>query len=159
LVRSLIIFCSSSTAKNLRPCRGDLYGRPQDERIVFGVARLEPRSNSASAHVKPGGIEAPQTIPSFSGYTKYPRIRGIGRLRFLAKNSNARFTKFLRIGGRYPLLSSSPEYPHLYSSPLEGEDKRRGALEGEEKRWGVRKSRPYFLAKIPNALYKLSFNY
>jgi len=47
------------------------------------------------------GIEAPQTIPSSSGYTKYPRIRG-----------------------RYPLLYSSPEYPHLYSSPLEGEDKR-----------------------------------
>jgi len=70
------------------------------------------------------GIEALQTIPSFSGYIKYPHIRG-----------------------GYPLLSSSPEYPHLYSSPLEGEDKRRGALEGEEKRWGVRKGRLRFLAK------------
>ena len=89
LVCSLTIFCSLSTVKNLRPRRGDLYGRPQDERIVFGVARLEPRSNSASAHVKPGGIEAPQTIPSSSGYTKYPRIRGIGRPRFLAKIAEA----------------------------------------------------------------------
>jgi len=79
------------------------------------------------------------------------------KLRFLAKNSNARYTKSLRIRGGYPLLSSSPEYPHLYSSPLEGEDKRRGALEGEEKRWGVKKGRPRFLAKIPTAPLKLSF--
>jgi len=85
LVHWLRIFCSSSTAKNLRPRRGDLYGRPQDERIVFGVARLGPRSNSASAHVKPGGIEAPQTILSSLGYTQCPGIRGIGGLRFLAK--------------------------------------------------------------------------
>jgi hypothetical protein len=35
--------------------------------IVFGVARLEPRSNSASAGAKPGGIEAPETIPSSLG--------------------------------------------------------------------------------------------
>jgi len=39
----------------------------------------------------------------------------------------------LALGDRYPLLSSSP-------------------LEGEEKRWGVRKGRPCFLAKIPEAL-------
>jgi len=35
--------------------------------IVFGVARSEPRSNSASAGAKPGGIEAPEIIPSSSG--------------------------------------------------------------------------------------------
>jgi len=32
--------------------------------IVFGVARSEPRSKSASAGAKPGGFEAPETIPS-----------------------------------------------------------------------------------------------
>jgi len=42
----------------------------KDNGIVFGVARLEPCSNSASAGVRPGGIEALQTIPSFSGFTK-----------------------------------------------------------------------------------------
>jgi len=36
--------------------------------IVFGVARSEkPCSNSASAGAKPGGIEAPETIPSSLG--------------------------------------------------------------------------------------------
>ena len=30
-----------------------------------GTRSVKPRSNSASAHVKPGGIEAPVTIPSF----------------------------------------------------------------------------------------------
>jgi len=39
----------------------------RDEGIVFGVARLEPRSKSASAYVKPGGFEAPVTIPSSLG--------------------------------------------------------------------------------------------
>ena len=39
-----------------------------DEGIVFGVARLvKPRSKSASAPVKPGGFEAPETIPSSLG--------------------------------------------------------------------------------------------
>jgi len=56
-----------------------------------------------------------------------------------------------------PSSSSSPEYPHLYSSPLEGEDKRRGALEGEEKRWEVSMGHPRFSAKIRIALHKLSF--
>jgi len=37
----------------------------RDEGIVFGVARSEkPRSKSASAGAKPGGFEAPETIPS-----------------------------------------------------------------------------------------------
>jgi len=58
----------------------------------------------------------------------------------------------LALGTDTPSSPPPPEYPHLYSSPLEGEDKRRGALEGEEKRWGVRKGRPCFLAKIPEAL-------
>jgi len=41
----------------------------RDEGIVFGVARSEkPRSKSASAPVKPGGFEAPVTIPSSLGY-------------------------------------------------------------------------------------------
>ena len=57
-----------------------------------------------------------------------------------------------------PSSSSSPEYPHLYSSPLEGEDKRRGALEGEEIRWGVSVGRPRFLAKIPEVLRKTIFS-
>ena len=35
----------------------------EDEGIVIGVARLEPRSKSASAGAKPGGFEAPATIP------------------------------------------------------------------------------------------------
>jgi len=40
----------------------------RDEGIVFGVARLaKPRSKSASAQVKPGGFEAPETIPSSPG--------------------------------------------------------------------------------------------
>jgi hypothetical protein len=39
----------------------------------------------------------------------------------------------LALGAGYPLLSSSPEYPHLYSSPLEGEDKRRGHWRGRKK--------------------------
>ena len=35
-----------------------------DEGIVFGVARsVKPRSKSASAGAKPGGFEAPVTIP------------------------------------------------------------------------------------------------
>jgi len=41
--------------------------RKWDEGIVFGVARLEPRSNSTSAAAKPGGIEALATIPSSLG--------------------------------------------------------------------------------------------
>jgi len=41
----------------------------RDEGIVFGVARSEkPRSKSASAPAKPGGFEAPVTIPSSLGY-------------------------------------------------------------------------------------------
>ncbi len=36
----------------------------KDEGIVFGVARLESRSKSASAGALPGGFEAPETIPS-----------------------------------------------------------------------------------------------
>jgi len=41
----------------------------RDEGIVFGVARSEkPRSKFASAPVKPGGFEAPVTIPSSLGY-------------------------------------------------------------------------------------------
>ena len=39
----------------------------EDEGIVIGVARLEPRSKSASAGAKPGGFEAPVTIPSSLG--------------------------------------------------------------------------------------------
>ena len=40
----------------------------QDEGIVFGVAQSEkPRSKSASAGAKPGGFEAPETIPSSLG--------------------------------------------------------------------------------------------
>ena len=39
----------------------------EDEGIVFGVARLEPRSKSASAGALPGGFEAPETIPSSLG--------------------------------------------------------------------------------------------
>ena len=62
-----------------------VYARNLDEGIVFGVARSAAQiesvpimgrkicrhgfnrakdSNSASAHMKPGGIEAPVTIPS-----------------------------------------------------------------------------------------------
>jgi len=49
-------------------CRGSIYRiRRWDEGIVFGVARLEPRSKSASAGAKPGGFEAPVTIPSSLG--------------------------------------------------------------------------------------------
>jgi len=45
-----------------------VYARNWDEGIVFGVARsVKPRSNSASAGAKPGGIEAPVTIPSSLG--------------------------------------------------------------------------------------------
>jgi hypothetical protein len=132
LVRSLTIFCSSSTAKNLRSRRGDLYGRPQDERIVFGVARLEPRSNSASAHVKPGGIEAPQTILSSSGYIKYPHIRGIGRLRFSAKNSNARSTKSPRIRGDTSSSPPPPNTPTYIPPPLRGRIKGGGHWRGRK---------------------------
>jgi len=43
---------SSSIAKNLRPRRGDLYGRPQDERIVFGVARLDVIARRSRGNLK-----------------------------------------------------------------------------------------------------------
>jgi hypothetical protein len=53
--------------------------------IVFGGARLEPRSNSASAEVEPGGIEAPVTIPSSLGRNRI----GIG-VRFIGSVSEKR---------------------------------------------------------------------
>jgi hypothetical protein len=58
--------------------------------IVFGVARLEPRSNSASAGAKPGGIEAPETIPSSSS------IRGRDSFRSRSERDLKIVCSFLR---------------------------------------------------------------
>jgi len=50
--------------------------RNWDEGIVFGVARLEPRSNSASAGAKPGGIEAPANYPFILGILEVGMVFG-----------------------------------------------------------------------------------
>jgi len=56
--------------------------------IVFGVARLEPRSNSASAGAKPGGFEAPVTIPS-SLVLKGRIVFGVARIEPRSNSASA----------------------------------------------------------------------
>jgi len=48
--------------------------------IVFGVARLEPRSNSASAGAEPGGIKAPVNYPFISRVLEVGIVFGVARL-------------------------------------------------------------------------------
>jgi len=53
----------------------------KDEGIVFGVARLvKSRSKSASARAKPGGFEAPETIPSSLREKEVGIVFGVARL-------------------------------------------------------------------------------
>jgi len=51
----------------------------EDEGIVFGVARSEPRPKSASAGANPGRFKAPETIPSSSGHQKVRIVFGVAR--------------------------------------------------------------------------------
>jgi len=60
-----------------------------DEGIVFGVARLEPRSNSTSAGAKPGGIEAPVTIPSSPEVRRGGIVFGVARLEPRSNSTSA----------------------------------------------------------------------
>jgi len=55
----------------------------------LGVARLEPRSNSASAGARPGGIEAPLTIPSSLGEIEVGIVLGVARLEPRSNSASA----------------------------------------------------------------------